>query len=87
MNSINFPGHYYDMEDYPSLLPSCPRIVDPANPAHNVLVSGLTAYKKFQEYQKFPQFMEDIQKKTWMKQIFEEVIMELNEEIESMLYL
>lgn len=32
---------YYERCDYPNLLPSRPRIVDPANPANNVWITGL----------------------------------------------
>ena len=31
----------YQRRDYPDLLPSHPRIVDPANPANNVWITGL----------------------------------------------
>ena len=32
---------YYQHRDYPNLLPSRPRIVDPANPVNNVWITGL----------------------------------------------
>ena len=36
---------FYRRQTYPNLLPSRPRIVDPANPANNVWVSGLRRFK------------------------------------------
>ena len=33
-------GDFYDRADYKSLLPSRPRVIDPANPANNVWESG-----------------------------------------------
>lgn len=38
--SLCWPGHFYEKRDYPNLLPARPRVVDPANPANNVWVSG-----------------------------------------------
>ena len=34
------PGDFYRRSDYKDLLPSRPRIVDPANPSNNVWVTG-----------------------------------------------
>ena len=34
------PGDFYKRSDYSDLLPSRPRVVDPANPANNVWVTG-----------------------------------------------
>ena len=36
---------YYDRWSYPDLLPRRPCIVDPANPANNVWISGLKRYR------------------------------------------
>ena len=36
---------FYRRRDYPSLLPSRPRVLDPVNPANNVWMSGLKDYK------------------------------------------
>ena len=33
-------GLFYEKRKYPSLLPPRPRVVDPANPANNVWVTG-----------------------------------------------
>ena len=45
---------YYSAGDYPTLFPSStPRLVDPANPANNVYLSGIGPYprkKKASEY-------------------------------------
>ena len=38
--------YFYVKRDYPKLLPSRPRVVDPANPANNVWISGFRGYKK-----------------------------------------
>ncbi len=42
--SVVLPGKFYELRDVPTLLPSRPRIVDPANPANNVLESGLNKH-------------------------------------------
>ena len=34
------PDDFYRRSDYKDLLPSCPRVIDPANPANNVWESG-----------------------------------------------
>ena len=38
--------YFYRKSNYPSLLPSRPRVVDPANPANNVWITGLKSYKR-----------------------------------------
>ncbi len=35
---------YYKRRDYPDLLPSRPRIIDPANPTNNLYKTGITSY-------------------------------------------
>ena len=35
-------GNFYKRSDYPDLLPSRPRLIDPANPANNVWESGIS---------------------------------------------
>ena len=39
-------GDFYKRRDYTELLPSRPRIVDPANPANNVWQSGIKGYQR-----------------------------------------
>ena len=36
---------FYKKGDYPQLLPSRPRIVDPANPANNIWITGFKDYQ------------------------------------------
>ena len=40
------PDYFYEKRDVNTLLPSRPRIVDPANPANNVWITGLNTYQK-----------------------------------------
>ena len=37
--------------DYPNLLPSRPRIVDPPNPANNVWITGVGRYQPRSDYE------------------------------------
>ena len=34
------PNDFYKQSDYKDLLPFCPRVIDPANPANNVWETG-----------------------------------------------
>ena len=38
-------GHFYKRSDYKDLLPSRPRVVNPANPSNNVWVTGVKGYR------------------------------------------
>ena len=52
LNSIYWE-EYYERRDYPNLLPARPRIIDPANPANNLYISGIhncRPYEKACEY-------------------------------------
>ena len=40
-HSIYWDGYYYNRGDYSDLLPSRPRLIDPANPANNVWETGI----------------------------------------------
>ena len=44
LNSIYWE-EYYKRRDYPSLLPARPRIIDPANPANNLYITGISSYR------------------------------------------
>ncbi len=45
-NSVTWDGKAsYERRDYSDLLPSRPRVLDPANPANNVWKTGLRDYK------------------------------------------
>ena len=44
LNSIYWE-EYYKRRDYPNLLPACPRIIDPANPANNLYRTGISSYR------------------------------------------
>ena len=36
---------FYEHGDYPQLEPPCPRVIDPANPANNVWITGFKDYQ------------------------------------------
>lgn len=44
LNSIYWE-EYYKRRDYPNLLPARPRIIDPANPANNLYITGISSYR------------------------------------------
>ena len=51
INSTTFSVYwetYYKRRDYPDLLPSRPRIIDPANPSNNLYETGICSYRSNQ---------------------------------------
>ena len=36
--------NYYTLASYQSIIPSCPRIIDPANPSNNLYQTGIGKY-------------------------------------------
>lgn len=50
LNCSVYWEHFYQQRDYPNLLPACPRLIDPANPANNVWTSGFLQGGRLNDY-------------------------------------